>query len=63
MIEEPKITVSIGEVSVTIPKENGQIDDVFIAIELALELSGWHRSTIHQYIVERAEEIGEECDD
>jgi hypothetical protein len=52
-----KLTISIGEISITIPEGNGQIDDAWTAVELALELYGWHRNTIEEHILARAEEI------
>ena len=52
-----KTTISIGDVSITIPYNGEDISDVMTAMELALELYGWHRNTIEDYIIERAFEL------
>ena len=52
-----KTTISIDDVTITIPKNGEDISDVMTAIELALELYGWHRNTIEDYIIERAFEL------
>jgi len=45
-----KTTISIGDVSITIPYNGEDISDVMTAMELALELYGWHRNTIEDIL-------------
>ena len=56
-MENNKTTVSIGDVSITIPYNGTDISDVMLAVRLALELYGWHRNTIDEYIIEEAENL------
>ena len=52
-MEKTKIT--IGDYSVEIPKNGTNINETMDAIILCLELSGWHRNTIQEWIIEYAE--------
>ncbi len=52
-----KTKVSINDVSVTIPYNGTDINDTFIALQLALELAGWHRHTIEEWIIQKAEDL------
>ena len=54
-MEKTKIT--IGEYSVEIPKNGVDINENMEAILICLELAGWHRSTIKDWILEYSEEI------
>ena len=60
METKQKTTISIDDISLTIPYNGTEIEDIFTAIELALQLYGWHPNTIQEYILERAEEIQDE---
>jgi len=55
MIEKTKIT--IGEYSVEIPANGTDINANMEAVLLCLELSGWHKSTINDWIIEYSEEL------
>ena len=56
-MENNKTTVSIGDVSITVPYNGTDISDVMLAVRLALELYGWHRNTIDEYIIDEAENL------
>ena len=56
-MKEEKTTVSIGDVSITVPYNGTDISDIMLAVRLALELYGWHRNTIDEYIIEEAENL------
>ena len=49
-----KTTISIDDITITIPSNETDLDDTMIAIQLALELKGWHRNTIDEWIKDRA---------
>ena len=49
-----KTTISIDDVTITIPNDGTDLDGTMIAIQLALELKGWHRNTIDEWIIDRA---------
>jgi len=55
-----KTTISIDDISITIPYNGTDISEIFTAIEVALQLYGWHPNTISEYIQERAEDLKEE---
>ena len=55
-----KTTISIDDISITIPYNGTDISDIFTAMELALQLYGWHPNTINEYIQQRAEDLKEE---
>ncbi len=52
-----KTTISIDEFSITIPYNGTDINDLFKAFELALQLYGWHDNTIKEYIKQKAAEL------
>ena len=56
-METKKTTISIGDISITIPYNGTDISYIMRAIELAVEASGWHRNTIEEYIIDRALEL------
>ena len=52
-----KLKISIGDYSVEIPNVETSIDETFAAIISCLELYGWHKETIKDWIVEYSQEI------
>jgi hypothetical protein len=42
---------------VSIPVEDGQIEDVIKSMFLLLEMAGWHRLTIEEWILDKSQEI------
>jgi hypothetical protein len=54
-----KITVTINDISITIPK-TGKVEDVLIAFMLVAEMYGWHRNTVEEEIINLAQELKDE---
>lgn len=52
-----KLKISVGDYSVEIPRDETSIDETFDAIISCLELYGWHKETIKDWISEYAQEI------
>jgi hypothetical protein len=48
-----KTKISINDVSVTVT----DINNIMVATQLAIELAGWHRDTIEDWIIQKAEDL------
>jgi hypothetical protein len=55
-----KTKISINDVSVTVPYNGTDINNIMVATQLAVELAGWHRDTIEDWIIQKAEDLKNE---